>query len=94
MAKSRIGFILLLALVLLGVTTVITAAQAGRIQIAWWTLDSGGGESAAGRYSLAGTIGQPDASTALRGGVYRLTGGYWSPGGIYEIRLPLIQRGG
>ena len=94
MPKSRIALTLALALLLLGVTSAITAAQAGGYRIEWWTLDNGGGESAADRYSLAGTIGQPDAGAALQGGVYRLTGGYWGAIGRYKIILPLVQRGG
>ncbi len=76
MSKSRIGLTLALALLLLGVTSAITATQADGYRIEWWTLDNGGGESAAGRYSLAGTIGQPDAGV-VRGGVYELEGGFW-----------------
>ncbi len=89
MSKSLLGFTLLLVLLLLGVTSVNTFAQAGGYHIAWWTLDSGGGASAFGRYQLTGTIGQPDASTVLQGGAYRLTGGYWGEIG-YEIFLPLV----
>ena len=92
MAKSRIGLILILALVLLGVTGGITAAQAEGYRIAWWTLDHGGGMSAADRYSVAGTIGQPDAGAALQGGEYRLIGGYWGESGGCQVTLPIVLR--
>jgi len=92
MSKSLLWFTLVLVLLLLGVTSVNAFAQAGGYRIAWWTLDSGGGESSAGRYRLTGTTGQPEASTVLQGGAYRLTGGYWGEIG-YEIFLPLILQG-
>jgi hypothetical protein len=41
---------------------------------------AGGGAtfSTGGTYSLGGTIGQPDASNAMIGGTYSLTGGFWA----------------
>jgi hypothetical protein len=45
----------------------------------WWTLDGGGGRSAAAGYQIEGTIGQPDAGRASGGG-YALTGGFWFEG--------------
>src|SRR5271170_3291627 len=49
--------------------------------IAWYKVAGGGGVSAgtngASVYSVSGTIGQQDASTALTGGTYSLTGGFW-----------------
>ena len=92
MSKSRIGLTLTLVLVLLGAISTLIAAQASDYRIEWWTLDNGGGVSAAGRYTLTGTIGQPDASAVLQGGVYRITGGYWGAGS-YKIFLPLALRG-
>ena len=47
--------------------------------IDWYTIDSGGGISSGGAYTLAGTIGQPDAAWSS-GGSYELLGGFW-PGG-------------
>lgn len=49
--------------------------------IDWYKVAGGGGTSAStngGRYSLSGTIGQQDASGAMSGGTYSLTGGFWS----------------
>jgi len=46
--------------------------------IDWFKISGGGGTSIGGIYSVSGTIGQPDASGALSGGNYSLTGGFWS----------------
>ena len=52
-------------------------ASAQRYAIDWFTIDGGGGTSAAGVYSVSGTIGQPDAGL-MTGGPYGLAGGFWS----------------
>ena len=41
-------------------------------------MDGGGGTSTGGVYSVSGTVGQPDASGAMSGGNYTLTGGFWA----------------
>jgi hypothetical protein len=46
--------------------------------INWYKVAGGGGTSSGGNYSISGTIGQPDASGAMTGGGYSLTGGFWS----------------
>ena len=46
--------------------------------IAWYKVAGGGGASSNGQYSVSGTIGQQDAGTAMTGGNYSLTGGFWS----------------
>jgi hypothetical protein len=46
--------------------------------LSWNTIDGGGGTSTGGTFVLAGTIGQPDASTTV------LTGG--TPGSEFELR--------
>ncbi len=46
--------------------------------INWYKIAGGGGASSGGQYSLSGTIGQPDASMAMTGGNYSLTGGFWA----------------
>ena len=40
-------------------------------------MDSGGGTSSGGMFTVSGTIGQPDAGT-LSGGEYTLRGGFWT----------------
>ncbi len=53
-------------------------ALAQQYSISWYKIAGGGGTSTNGQYSLSGTIGQPDASGALTGGNYSLTGGFWA----------------
>ena len=67
-----------LACFLIFVVTPVSQGN-GPYQIAWHTIDGGGGTSSGGPYVLTGTIGQPDADWAS-GGKYELLGGFW-PGG-------------
>jgi hypothetical protein len=57
-------------------------SHAQSYSIDWYKVAGGGGSSAGtnGRavYSVSGTIGQQDASTAMTGGAYAVTGGFWS----------------
>jgi hypothetical protein len=58
--------------------------------IDWYKVAGGGGTSTGGplsgiNYSVSGTIGQPDASMAMSGGSYSLTGGFWS---LYAVQTP------
>ncbi|HEX7470539.1 MAG TPA: hypothetical protein VF437_07395 [Verrucomicrobiae bacterium] len=46
--------------------------------IDWYKIAGGGGTSNGGVYTVSGTIGQADASGAMSGGNYSLTGGFWS----------------
>jgi len=57
----------------------VPAKGAGPYEISWYTIDSGGGTSTGGQYTLTGTIGQPDAGWSI-GGIYELLGGF-RPGG-------------
>jgi len=65
----------------------------------WWTVDSGGGSSNGGNYTLSGTIGQHDASDPMTGGDYGLQGGFWGVKGVgaaapqnKKIYLPVIVK--
>ena len=86
---------LLLLIAVLGKTGGIALAQTGDgYALSWWTVDGGGagGGSQTLPYSLAGTIGQPDAGV-LEGDGYTLVGGFW--GGVsveFGIYLPLVMR--
>lgn len=85
----------LLILVLLTAASLVSARLAG-YSLPWWTVDSGGGSAmtgggSGGKYSLNGTIGQPDAGV-LSGGKYVLYGGFWGPAAPPGVYLPLIQR--
>ena len=44
----------------------------------WYKVAGGGGTSTSAVYSVSGTIGQHDASGAMSGGNYSVTGGYWA----------------
>jgi autotransporter-associated beta strand protein len=52
--------------------------HAQSFSIDWHTIDSGGGTSAGGAFSLTGTIGQPDGEGRLTGGNFSLISGFWS----------------
>jgi hypothetical protein len=60
-------------------------AHAQSYSIDWFTIDGGGGTSTGGVYSVSGTIGQPDASSAMTGGNYSVTGGFWS---LFAVQTP------
>jgi hypothetical protein len=55
-----------------------TISFAQTYTIDWYKVSGGGGTSTGGVYAVSGTIGQPDASGAMTGGSYSLTGGFWS----------------
>ena len=75
MAKQAAGLLLLGALLL---PVMAALAQLGGYELAWFTVDGGGGISTGGDYTLSGTAGQPDAGT-LSGGTFELSGGFWVP---------------
>lgn len=55
--------------------------QAQSYSINWYKVAGGGGTSVGTNgsavYAVSGTIGQQDASTAMTGGNYSVTGGFW-----------------
>jgi len=53
-------------------------AFAQTYSVDWYKIAGGGGTSTGGTYQVSGTIGQADASDAMTGGSYSLTGGFWS----------------
>ena len=55
-----------------------TISFAQSYTIDWYKIAGGGGTSTGTTYQVTGTIGQPDASGAMTGGNYSLTGGFWS----------------
>jgi hypothetical protein len=68
-----------LAVALLGGGALVPA-QGTSHDLYWWTVDDGGGTFSTGRkFTLGGTIGQPDANTRS-GGSYTLSGGFWVGG--------------
>ncbi len=63
-------------------TLVLAAYASADYDLSWFTIDAGGDMwGTGGGFELSGTIGQPDAGTALTGGGFELTGGFW-PGGV------------
>jgi hypothetical protein len=61
--------------------------------LAWFTVDGGGGSSSGGEYALSGTIGQFDTGDWMSGGDYNLDRGFWSGRtSLYPTYLPLVIR--
>jgi hypothetical protein len=61
--------------------------------INWYTIDSGGGLSTGGVYTVTGTIGQPEVGTAT-GGNFSLQGGFWGlVGAVQTPGAPLLSIG-
>lgn len=99
--KGKVLFTVTALLVAGGLWIAGAALAQGPDQVydlAWWTVDGGGGSSSApGSYALDGTAGQPDPGPILSGDDYQLEGGFWGGGlsGIswYTIYLPLVPSG-
>jgi hypothetical protein len=47
-------------------------------EITWSTINGGAGSSSGAGFTLAGTIGQPDADRQSRGGDFALVSGFWT----------------
>jgi hypothetical protein len=45
--------------------------------VPWSKIAGGGGTSTSGQFSIASTIGQPDAGGPMTNGPYSLVGGFW-----------------
>ena len=60
-------------------------SQAQSYSIDWYKIAGGGGTSTGGVFTVTGTIGQADASGAMTGPGYSLTGGFWS---LYAVQSP------
>jgi hypothetical protein len=85
MMKSTIRLLPLLAALAL-VPGVAPGGQGGPYSIDWYTIDSGGGTSEGGGFSLSGGIGQLDAGGSQSGGPFGLDGGFWA--GVEVIQTP------
>jgi hypothetical protein len=64
--------------IIAGWLLALPTLHAQSYSIDWFKIAGGGGTSTNGQYSVSGTIGQHDASGAMTGGSYSLTGGFWS----------------
>lgn len=63
---------------------VAVSSSAQSFFIDWSTIDGGGGASTGGGFTLAGTIGQPDAG-ATTGSGFALASGFWS---VFAVQTP------
>lgn len=63
---------------LLGLCMCVAGAAAQEFEITRHVVSGGGGRSTGGDYSLAGTVGQPQASGPIGGGEFELRGGFWA----------------
>ncbi len=89
----RTHIIALIALLATFAVSWSAVAQIGSgYELAWNTIDNGGGASSHMGYTLQGTIGQPDTGT-LFNGEYTLTGGFWFSAVVQQrIYLPLVLK--
>ena len=67
---------LILSTLIFQLSTAFVHAQSYSVD--WYKVAGGGGTSTGGTYTVSGTIGQHDASGAMSGGNYSVTGGFWS----------------
>jgi hypothetical protein len=62
--------------------------------IPWHKIAGGGGVSlgkgGGTAYAVSGTVGQPDASGAMTGGSYSLTGGFWALYAVQTAGAPTL----
>src|ERR1017187_2637980 len=72
-------------IILLFAVLIPAVSFAQTYSVDWYKISGGGGTSTNGQYSVSGTIGQPDASGAMHGGNYSVTGGFWA---IYAVQTP------
>ncbi len=61
---------------LLAMATLASGSLAQALEIRSYTMDGGGDRSSGARYTLTGTIGQPDAHPSI-GPTRSLDGGFW-----------------
>lgn len=94
---KRLIFILTV-LTFLG-TAGVYAQSGGPYELAWSSIDSGGGTMTAGAYGLTSAIGQPEPGATQSGGSYSLNGGVVDAGsagqaapGGQRVFLPLVLR--
>lgn len=93
---KRILLVASILLILLVGVSLVSAQTLDGYTIDWWTTDGGGGTSAAGGYSLSGSIGQAEAGE-MSGGGYTVNGGFWGDvvedvAQPYQSYLPMVKR--
>ncbi|MES2705574.1 MAG: hypothetical protein V4726_03125 [Verrucomicrobiota bacterium] len=80
----------LLPLVLAAATAAATSSRSlaqvqtgGPWKLSAFTIDSGGGKSSAGAWTITGTLGQPDASPiTATAGAFVVQGGFWADAAV------------
>jgi hypothetical protein len=98
MKPKHITRSLLLGLLLVALLTTASLVSAQALfGLDWWSVDSGGGLSQGGSYTLHGGIGQPDAAQSQSGsGQYGLSGGFWNGGpsgpAVFQVYLPITLK--
>ena len=101
LTKIKVWLVALLLVILPATTSIVLAQGGSEYTLFWWTVDNGGGLSQGGAFALNGTLGQPDAGTAMSGGQFSLQGGFWPAGNVsgappanggQSVYLPLILR--
>jgi hypothetical protein len=90
--KRKISSVTIVLWLLL-MTLTVSAQSGGNYDLAWSSIDGGGGTSIGGNFSLSGTIGQADAGIQSGGG-YTLEGGFWNNGAskTYRVFLPVALK--
>lgn len=92
LAQSKTGRLALLFCFILLHSAFGLRALGQSYSVDWYKISGGGGTSTStgGTYQVSGTIGQPDASGAMTGGNYALTGGFWSL--ISVVQMPGVPK--
>jgi hypothetical protein len=87
-------FIILAALMAILITSFAVAQTGGVFDLAWSTIDGGGGSSSGGSYALNGTSGQSDAAGLSGNGNFTLNSGFWQDEAVnnYVVFLPVVVR--
>ncbi len=67
-----------------------TQHSTAQLSINWWTVDGGGGGGSTGEnFSLAGTVGQPDAGLMDGDGIpFTVNGGFWA---LFGTAVPVLH---
>jgi hypothetical protein len=69
----------------------LVRANAQNYAINWYKVAGGGGTSTGAVYTVKSTIGQHDAGGPMAGGLYSLTGGFWSLFAVQTPGAPLLR---
>lgn len=85
-------------LFLVGLALLLSVASAfgqtgGGYDLSWNALSSGGLTfSSGGSFTLGSTSAQPAVNTAMAGGSFSLTGGFWAPYSPLTVYIPVVRK--